>query len=54
MDPVKAFGNWLRNMNREFHGDPLLLSRESVAILAVSVLDLLMTYVFAAARISFL
>ncbi|WP_406700317.1 DUF5658 family protein [Singulisphaera sp. Ch08] len=32
-------------MNREFHGDPLLLSRESAAILTVSVLDLLMTYV---------
>ncbi|SIN90832.1 hypothetical protein SAMN05444166_1560 [Singulisphaera sp. GP187] len=45
MDPAKAFGNWLRNLNREFHGDPLLLSRESAAILAVSVLDLLMTYV---------
>lgn len=32
-------------MNRELQSDPLLLSRESGALLAVSVLDVLMTYV---------
>lgn len=45
MNSVKALGNWLRNLNREFYSDPLLLSRESGALLTVSVLDLLMTYV---------
>lgn len=45
MTPVKAFGNRLKSISREFLGDPLRLSRESAAILAVSVLDLLMTYV---------
>ena len=45
MDSTKARENWRRKVSREFHGDPLLLSRESIAFLTVSVLDLVMTYV---------
>src|SRR4051794_35929599 len=45
MESANAGEKWLRRMTREFHRDPLLLSRETAAILAVSVLDLLMTYV---------
>jgi hypothetical protein len=45
MGSTNAGENWLGKMSRELHADPLLLSRESVALLAVSVLDLLMTYV---------
>ncbi len=45
MSTIRDLGTWLRNLNRELQSDPLLLSRESGAALAVSVLDVLMTYV---------
>lgn len=45
MSTIRDLRTWLRALNRELQSDPLLLSRESGALLAVSVLDVLMTYV---------